>query len=154
MNLENGPIHFELIIDDYKNLFLIDFSLRGGGFDVFSKIIKLTSGYDILENYLKMSLGYKSKLPKINRYKPVTLSFFYSNREGYLSSLNFDNSKINSKNYFLKILKEKNEYVTKPRAGKDRLGYYICYGDNLKSVLNLRKRVNKSINYKISDERI
>ena len=50
---KNGPVHFEFILDE-PDFYLIDFSMRGGGFDVFTKIIKLCSGYDILKNYINL----------------------------------------------------------------------------------------------------
>jgi len=144
-NVKFGPIHLEFKLTDSGNLYIIDFSLRGGGFDVFTKIIKLTSGVDILSLYLKASLGEKVFIPTINEFKPVTLSFIYPETEGYIEKINGMKLEGIHSDYCLFFNYKKGEWIDKPESGKQRIGYYICWGIDFKEVIKIRNKIKARI---------
>jgi biotin carboxylase len=74
LGIERGPTHTEVILtkDGPK---LVEMGARGGGNYVFSKIIQLVTGIDIVKEYIKMLLG---EVPQIKpeQQNGVVLRFF------------------------------------------------------------------------------
>jgi biotin carboxylase len=147
---EDGPMHLEFIKAG-DTFYVIDFSLRGGGFDVFTKIIQKTSGVDILSLYINSALGKKVSIPTVELFNPLTLSFVYPDRKGEIVSINTSGlDKVHDK-YFLKILYNLNDKVEEAESGKQRLAYYICYGVSHQENENLKTKIRKKINFVINE---
>jgi len=128
LKIQNGPIHIEFKFFQ-NDLFLIDFSLRGGGFDVFSKIIEKTSGINAIDIYLNLILGKKNDLPLVEKFNPVLLSFIYPEKEGTLKSIKNNNQFDDS--FFYKLLFKQGDKIRMPESGKERLAYIITWGNNI-----------------------
>lgn len=74
LGIEKGPTHTEVILTE-KGPKLVETAARGGGNYVFSKIIQLATGVDIVKEYIKMLLKEEPELlPKYQ--KGVVLRFF------------------------------------------------------------------------------
>jgi biotin carboxylase len=147
-----GPIHLELICNPANEFYIIDFSLRGGGFDLFTKIIEKTSGVDILKLYLNSAVGNCVKIPKIIEFKPVSLSFIYPQTNGIIRSISGKCLEGSFDDYFLKFLYKEGEYVETPESGKQRLAYYICWANDCEKVFIKRDLIRKQISFKIDHE--
>lgn len=144
-----GPIHLELILTPEDNIFLIDFSLRGGGFDLFTKIIEKTSGIDVLSVYLKTTLGEPVTIPGINNFKPVTLSFIYPELAGVIKKINGKELEGNYEDYSLKFFYKEGDFIATPESGKQRLAYYICWAENYAIVFKQRDFIREHISLEI-----
>jgi len=144
---DDGPMHLELIYSPQDVFYIIDFSLRGGGFDLFTKIIKKTSGVDALELYLNSVSGKRSDIPVIRKFNPVSLSFAYSNKSGKLVSIEGYELQGLYENHFLKFLCKPGQTVYLPEGGRHRLVYFICWGDNVDSVIDLRDHIRNRIDF-------
>lgn len=150
----SGPMHLELIKNENGRFYIIDFSLRGGGFDVFTKIIRKTSGVDALSLLLKSSLGESIKIPKVEKFTPVSLSFIYPEEVGIIDEIQGIDLEGSFDSYYLKFLYKKGDPIAKPESGKQRIAYYICWGDQHAPVLNNRDKLRQQIFIKINDARV
>ncbi|WP_346353533.1 ATP-grasp domain-containing protein [Azotosporobacter soli] len=130
LGITYGPVHMEYMLKEDKTLYLIDFSLRGGGFKVFTDIVKLTSGEDIVEKYVRSAMGEQIQLSQPNHYAPVILRFLYSDRKGIIKSLPSKYEGVFLSHMFF-YLKKPGECIDVPKTGKDRIAYMICWGDEL-----------------------
>jgi biotin carboxylase len=148
----SGPMHLELIVTPEGEFYLIDFSLRGGGFDVFTKIIEKTSGVDVLSLYLKAALGDKITPPAIGLFRPVTLSFIYPDEAGIIKKINGLELEGMHKNYFLKFLYCESDFIAKPESGKQRVAYYICWGEHHDSLFSIRDQIRNQISIDVNNE--
>lgn len=133
-----GPIHMEYLLDAADNLFLIDFSLRGGGFKVFTDIVKKTSGEHVLRKYILSAMGQGINLKQPRDFKPVILKFLYACRDGKIVSITGSEAGTFEDHMFF-YLKDPGDQVSMPFAGKDRLAYMICWGEDL---VKVRKQVD------------
>lgn len=148
----SGPIHLELIFTPENKFYIIDFSLRGGGFDVFTKIIEKTSGIDVLDLYIKTTIGKPIIPPNVKKFNPVTLSFVYPDKAGVIKKINGKMLEGSNNDYFLKFLYNVGESIAIPESGKQRAAYYICWGKNYKSVFERRDFIKQQISLDIDHE--
>ena len=54
----NGATHIELKIDNENNIYLIEINPRGGGDEISSKLVELSTGYDYIKGMINVALGY------------------------------------------------------------------------------------------------
>ena len=52
-----GAAHTELKIDENDNIYLIEINPRGGGDEISTKLVKLSTGYDYIKSMISASLG-------------------------------------------------------------------------------------------------
>jgi len=141
------PLHMEFI-SNADNIYLIDFSLRGGGYDIFTNLIRKITGYDVLANYINSTLGKKIELPTDNLSRYAVMNLVYSNKNG---KIEWGTTPVLQKteNSFLKYLVQDNSNVKYPERDGDRIAYSICYGDTLEEAKDLTKQIESKINYKV-----
>ena len=53
----NGAAHIEIKIDSKKNIYLIEVNPRGGGGEISSQLVQLSTGYDYLKAMIEVSIG-------------------------------------------------------------------------------------------------
>jgi biotin carboxylase len=85
LGIEMGPIHAELMVtpDGVK---VIEIAARGGGFRIFSKIVRLISGIDAVQQALQMALGEPPSIqPRESR--SAVLKFLRPPRAGVLREI-------------------------------------------------------------------
>jgi biotin carboxylase len=152
--IDAGPIHMEMIITPDDDLFLIDFSLRGGGFDVFTKIIEKTSGVDVLGRYFDSISGEKIMIPEVEEFKPVTLSFLYPANQGRITKIKGKELEGMHTNHYLKFIYNEGDHICLPESGRERIAYFITWGTDQKSVIKLRDELRRSISAIVENERI
>ena len=147
ININYGPIHMEYIIDDFENVYIIDFALRGGGFRLFTDIIEKTSGVDILDKYIAGTMGEEIHLNPPLEFKPVILKFIYSNKNGIIKSIEKNYEKNNLDNYIIDLLKDVGDKVKKPISGKDRLASIIVWGDSSEVIQNKMSELIEGLDF-------
>jgi len=149
---QDGPMHLEMLKTDDDKFYVIDFSLRGGGFDLFTKIDSIMSGVDALGLYLKAISGAEitEEIPLLADFKNVVgLSFFYPDDKGYIKSIKGKNLEGMHNNYYLHFLYEEGEFVKKPESGSQRLAYLICWAENREQLLDVQKKVKEQISFEV-----
>lgn len=56
INFNNGAAHIEMKMDDNDNLYLIEINPRGGGDEISSKLVQLSTGYDYVKAMIEVAL--------------------------------------------------------------------------------------------------
>jgi len=65
IGIDMGPTHSELIVTPEGKPVLLEVAARGGGFGIFSTIVPLISGVDIVKETIKICLGEKPDMKRI-----------------------------------------------------------------------------------------
>ena len=149
---QDGPMHLEILKTDEDKFYVIDFSLRGGGFDLFTKIDSIISGVDALGLYLKAISGaeIKDEIPLIADFKNlVGLSFFYPDDKGYIKKIHGKELEGKHENYYLHFLYEEGEFVKKPESGSQRLAYMISWAETREKLLAIQKDVKEKVSFEV-----
>ena len=149
---QDGPMHLEILKTEDDKFYVIDFSLRGGGFDLFTKIDTVISGVDALGLYLKAISGEKIKedIPLIAEFKNVVgLSFFYPDDKGYIKKINGKGLEGKHEHFYLHFLYEEGEFVKKPESGSQRLAYLISWAETREQLLAVQKEVKDQISFEV-----
>lgn len=149
---EDGPMHLEILKTDEDKFYVIDFSLRGGGFDLFTKIDTILSGVDALGLYLKAISGeeIKEEIPLIAEFKNVVgLSFFYPEDKGFIKSIRGKELEGKHESYYLHFLYEEGEFVKKPESGSQRLAYLISWSQTRDGLLAVQKDIKEKISFEV-----
>lgn len=149
IGIQYGPFHLELLINSNDELYLIDFSLRGGGFKLFTDIIKRTSGIDVLKEYILSVMGNEISLNQPSKFDPVILKFLYSDRSGVIKEIKNNNPFNIGEDYMVGILVDLNEKVQRPSCGRDRLAYIISWGGDIQAVKEKIKEIESMIEFTI-----
>jgi hypothetical protein len=141
--INNVPIHVEFKI--YRNKpILIDFSIRGAGFGVYSYIMAKIIG----QNTTKIQVNLMLK-KKINFRKPKKNIFylgFFSSKPGKIKNIRgFEKIKTKVKNCKIKFFKKIGEFSQGYKSGSDRIGQIIFYNNNLQTLKKKIGIVNRTI---------
>lgn len=147
LQIKNSASHSEFKIDKNGNIRIIEIGARMGGDCIGSDLIKISTGYDFLELTLKVALGEKIKLEKINNNKIAIIKFFFNEKD--LETLKIIEKKF-PKNLYSKsnIKVEKNDIMD----SSSRYGYFIleCTKQEL---IEIKKELKLQKNVKLLDWR-
>ena len=64
VSYRNGASHVELKVDSESNIRLVEINPRGGGDEISSKLVELSTGYDYIKGMIEVSLGHFLKPKK------------------------------------------------------------------------------------------
>lgn len=65
VDFKNGAAHIEMKVDSKENLYLIEINPRGGGDEISSQLVQLSTGYDYIRAMIEVALGI-FQTPSIN----------------------------------------------------------------------------------------
>lgn len=133
LSLNNCAVHLELKINSEGNIYIIEVGGRLGGDFITSHLVPLSTGIDMLENALKISLAQPIDIER--KIKMVSAVKFLTS-ENFLTTQKFI-----SENQVSFIEKEIKTYKDIPTLNSlDRLGYYILQEET-------RSELLKNLNY-------
>lgn len=133
MGVNNCPTHTELKLND-DSVFIIEIACRLGGDYITSDLVPLSTGVDMLENLILLSIGKKINVTKTKNN--VSLVQFL-NPINYNKCIKF----VDSKNSFI-VRSEIYEYRDNEiKNSNDRLGYIILCTPTLSEMENLLKQI-------------
>lgn len=124
------PFHAEFLHND-KGVFLVEFSFRGAGFNVFSKLIPKVTGFDTLKFSLDQVQG-KASWPTgfIPTNKMIYLGFF-DGRSGRLKMIETPLSLATDPEVLeCEIYVSTGDVTRDLKSGADRLGHIVLAGSN------------------------
>lgn len=117
IGLNNCPSHTEVMLSD-KGCFIVEIACRLGGDYITSDLVPLSTGVDMLENLINISLGQPINIEQVF-HKSAAVQFL--NTTNYFKCQDFIHSKHSSIiRYAVKPFKE-----TRIENSLDRLGYII-----------------------------
>ena len=147
LGYKNGPGHAEIIIDEMKNIYLVEVAARGGGFFVYDTFVPKICNINLPLLSIKAACGEDIQELKIEN-KFGFLSFIPS-KEGILKSYSgFEEvNKITGveAGFFGRIDKK----YSSPSADGDRIGYIMVVDSDLHSAQTILEKCKKiiQINY-------
>ena len=122
LKIDNCPTHTELKLNT-DGAFVIEIACRLGGDYITSDLVKLSTGVDMMDNLIKLSIGEDINV-KTDQPKVAAIQFL--NDQNYQKAVQF----IESKNPSI-IRSEIEPYHTRPiLSSLDRMGYIILQTDS------------------------
>jgi biotin carboxylase len=150
VGLKNGAAHTEIILTDTGPI-LVEIAARGGGYEIFTKIVPMISGVNTVDLVIDLALGLKPSVTSTDS-KCAVLKFFDSEKRGVIQSISGIEE---AKNLAGVIgLEIDNKIIGKFFRGVtsdgERLGYMIVLGDSVSEVLEVVKDVERMVNFSIN----
>lgn len=84
----NGAAHIEIKIDSLENIYLIEVNPRGGGGEISSQLVQLSTGYDYLKAMIEISIGTFELFPKNNNNNYAGIYFLCQQTKEQLKEFN------------------------------------------------------------------
>ena len=150
VGLKNGPAHTEIILTNTGPV-IVEIAARGGGYEIFTKIVPKISGVDTVDIVIELALGLKPSISSIDS-RCAILKFFDSNKRGIIQSV----EGIEAANVIDGVigLEIDSTIIGKTFNGitrdGERLGYMIALGDNVTEVLAAVSEVERLVNFSIN----
>jgi biotin carboxylase len=141
----SSAYHAEFLYNE-KGVHLVEFSFRGAGFNVFSKLIPQVTGVDTLKFLVEQSQGLDLKWNATNPSHNALYLGFFDGKDGVLKNVVVPEQIQNAPSTLeLNIYAKPGQTTNFLRSGADRLGHIILIGsvnDSLKdSFFNIKKQV-------------
>lgn len=134
MKLNNCPAHTEVKLNE-NGVFIVEMACRLGGDYITSDLVPLSTGIDMLENLLKLSLGESLNLHE-KWQKFAAIQFF--NNTNYKTCIDFINTS-NSAIVRSEIKQFHNREIT---SSFDRMGYVIISADSNEKMNEILNQIN------------
>lgn len=121
--------HVEILLNK-NGPYIIEIASRLGGDYITSDLVPLSSGINMLENIIRLSLGIQIDILK-TKSQYAGIQFIYSDNYD-LVSMHLE--KIINNDNLIRVVKGKNKSKEIVKSSLDRMGYYICKGNNRKDL--------------------
>tara|TARA_Y100001980_G_C14555302_1_gene343551 strand:+ start:3180 stop:4367 length:1188 start_codon:yes stop_codon:yes gene_type:complete len=149
-NYPNGPGHFELIVNEFEQCYLIDIAFRGGGFMIYNHLVEKVSGFNIIKNTILQSLGEKIIIDDNYDLNKYIIIKFIQGKDGVVKSISGFN-KINQLEGITAFpYVNVGDFVTESASDSGRLGVVIVEGNNYKKANKRAKILAESVTIIIS----
>ena len=146
----NNTITHTEVIYSYINhkIYIIESTVRSGGFYIFDKILPYITGIDIVSITIDTLLGIKFKLPFIkNRF--CILGFYYGNKGKINNIYVLENNISKLNNFEYEFFVKPGDFVKNLETDNSRLGFYLSYGEKWEEVFNNAKIGEYSVRFEI-----
>lgn len=151
----NGAAHIEIKVDSNDNVFLIEVNPRGGGGEISSQLVQLSTGYDYLKAMIEISIGTFSLHQDSKQNNYAGIYFLCQQTKDLLKQFNFVD-------YQPWLIEKKGSCLNlhQSTSNRDRDGFIIYQWnskiepneENIK-IRNLSKMPNKyELGYKFLEE--
>ena len=131
--LESGITHGEYIVDTKGEVNLVEIAARGGGTEIYSKMLRELTGVDAIGYYLKSISNLDFELPRIQSCWNIALLGFFTFSEGVLEKVNLEEVRFD---WLLSIgLNDRiGDVLQSPIDDNQRHGYFWILGKTLDQV--------------------
>ena len=137
------PFHLELINDKINGFKIIDFSPRGGGFNLGDLFINRVLNIDLGSIYCKFFIGQTFNFPNINFYKP-SIIYFLKQKKGIFKKLLYNQSILNQNDFYFQLIKPGHKMSTHT-SDSDRIGFFLMTSDVKSDLMEKLKMIKKSV---------
>ena len=149
IGIKNGPSHTEIIItkDGPK---IVELGARLGGDCITSHLVPLSTGIDMVECCIRLSLGEKVEINKsINMASAIR---YFPQRDGIIKKIEGVEKALEIDGVVdIKILKNIGDHVSNICDSSSRIGFVICVGKTINDVISKCNRVLQLINIEIEE---
>lgn len=145
MGLPFGLTHAEYKYMDGQ-FYLIEIAARGGGTKISSDIVPIMSGVDSNEMLIRMALGEKVPLPRPQTTQRCAVLKFLHFEPGVVDDIQ-GLEQIRRMEGVVDIAMNfrKGQAIAPMRDDRSRQGYYIAYGPNQETLVELQNRVERTL---------
>lgn len=144
---ENTITHTEIIYSYIDHQFyVIETTVRSGGFHIFDKILPSITGLDIIGITIDVLLGKTPQLGKIEK-KPGILGFFYNNF-GIIKSVSVVKSALPQNVEYGLFVKE-GDVIKDLNTDGSRLGYFVTFGDTWEESFIKARKLEYAVKFEI-----
>ena len=148
LGVDSGPSHSELLMTKTGPV-LVEVAGRGGGYGVFSDIVQLVSGVDIVQESIKIALGIEPEIhPKYQ--KAATLRFFAPGQGKIAAIDGVEQARTLPGVKTLSIDLKPGDEVGAIVSDGTRPGYVITYGDTREEAIHRADVVEQTIKFVFS----
>ena len=149
LNIKCSSLNFDIIVSP-DSISILEMSPRLGG-NCIPAIVRLGTGFDMVEASLQISLGVTPKVPENIELKPTGVRILRSKSDGILTSYR-DPKEI--KNKYRNVLELVMDYTPGSKVncysqGADRIGHVICQSKNIAELEQELDSVEKDLNISI-----
>lgn len=146
LGVRDAPIHMELMMSP-KGPIPVELAARGPGSGVYTTILPIVSGIDLVAHQLQLAMGDAKALRlKASPSPPaVVLRFLYATRAGVISTLQSEGAK--QIDGVVEVLQYKNpgDAVVCATNGTDRVAHLITTGPTLATARTIADRASESM---------
>jgi biotin carboxylase len=155
IGIEMGPTHTEIIVTK-EGPKLVEIAARGGGFKIFTDIVRLASGFDLLKGSINMAVGNEVHVeiaePKFA--KGAVLRFF-TPPCGKVSKIEgISAAKAINGIFELEVFIKEGGIIPPLRSAGDRVGYLISYAENRKEALRVADKAEKTVKFQVEKSEV
>jgi len=144
---ENGPGHAEVIMMKDGSVGMVELAGRGGGFLVFEQFVELSSGYDIVKNSIRQSMG--DSIDTIQTKENHTLLYFFPNKKGRVTAISGFEQANNIQGIIADSFIDVGVELDEACCDGDRMGYFISNASTLEQSQLQAKQAKTYINYEV-----
>ncbi len=144
---DNTITHTEIIYSyqDHK-FYVVETTVRSGGFHIFDKILPGISGLDIIGLTIETMLGKKPLIGEIQK-RPGILGFFYNNY-GTIRHIDVMEEYIPQDSEYGLFVKE-GDVIKDLSTDGSRLGYFVTFGNDWKEAYHKAREFEYSVKFEI-----
>lgn len=148
IGIEMGPVHIEIMITKNGPI-PVELAARGPGFKVFTDILPMITGIDILEALIKVSLGEEPNL--VHKRNLASVIKFFDASEGVVKEIiGIDEIKKIDGIYEIDIYVKVGDRVKVLTCGSDRIGHVISLAESRDKAIEIVKEAEKRLRVVIS----
>lgn len=149
LGIDRGPTHAEALVTA-RGIKMVEIAARGGGYRIFSDIVRLISGVDIVRETIKIALGEKPDIrPKYAR--AAVLQFFNPDVYGTLTAIHGVES-AKAMDGILDIVMDvaPGQRIGPITADGERPGYLIAYGESRMMAVQRAEMANERVRFEVN----
>jgi len=155
IGVEMGPTHTEIIVtkDGPK---LVEVAARGGGFKIFTDIVRLVSGVDLLRQTINLAIGNEVYIePREPKFSKGAVLRFFTPPCGKVTKIEGVSEAENIKGiYDLEVFIKLGDTIRPLRSASDRVGYIVSFGENREEALRSADMAEKTVKFYVEKSEI
>lgn len=145
LGIDSGPSHSEILMTKDGPV-LVEIAARGGGYGVFSDIIELVSGVDIVKESITIALGSKPDI-YAKYQKAATLRFFTPGEGKIAAIVGVEQARALPGVRIVSIALKPGDSIDRIVSDGTRPGYVITYGDTRQEAIARANAVEQTIKF-------
>ena len=145
LQVQNAPIHMEIIQSPTRGFFPVECAVRAAGFNLFNKMVPWCIGIDTLSLQLSLILGKPLGDLTPTRHYAGVLEFPEPPGSGELKAINYQDAQSANVSVEIEIYSKIGDLVKPASNGAERIGHIFIFSETLEQVEETLNLVNMTI---------
>ncbi|MFD0680784.1 MULTISPECIES: ATP-grasp domain-containing protein [unclassified Paenibacillus] len=148
LGINNAITHAEVKVNP-EGCFIIEIGPRLGGDYISTDLVPLATGYDLVENAVRMAMNYEMRsFPKLNR--AACIGFMVA-PPGILQKIEGLPSEASPELVRMELFVKEGQSINSLRSSLDRLGYILVEGSSNEEVKNKIENLSAGIKFHVTE---